>query len=111
MVCFSRIITSVRDTCADWLRGQEPADDPALKGKKDPSQGYNIKVPRRRVGPSSTQVSALVIRKTLAVFIWTPKNKVKTQSYLLFSVCWEIKLDCSSKEMLRLFFANRENPL
>ena len=46
----------VRDTCVDWFRGIEPVDDPALKGKKDPDEGYHIKVPRRNVGPSSTQV-------------------------------------------------------
>ncbi|XP_064636208.1 cytoplasmic FMR1-interacting protein-like isoform X2 [Lineus longissimus] len=50
------IITSVRDTCADWFRGVEPHDDPALKGQKDPSDGYQIRVPRRKVGPSSTQL-------------------------------------------------------
>ena len=47
---------SVRDTCADWIRGIEPQDDPALRGKKDPESGFEIKVPRRNVGPSSTQV-------------------------------------------------------
>jgi cytoplasmic FMR1 interacting protein len=50
------IIMSVRETCADWMRGTEPADDPALKGKKDPENGYDLKVPRRNVGPSSTQL-------------------------------------------------------
>ncbi|XP_064608148.1 cytoplasmic FMR1-interacting protein 2-like isoform X2 [Liolophura sinensis] len=50
------IIMSVRDTCADWLRGVEPQDDPVLKGKKDPDDGFFIKVPRRNVGPSSTQL-------------------------------------------------------
>ena len=49
-------MVSVRETCADWLRGVEPHDDPALKGKKDPDDGFHIKVPRRNVGPSSTQV-------------------------------------------------------
>ena len=44
------IIMSVRETCADWMRGTEPADDPALKGKKDPEAGYDLKVPRRNVG-------------------------------------------------------------
>lgn len=34
------IILSVRETCADWIRGIEPHDDPALKGKKDdPDKG------------------------------------------------------------------------
>ncbi|XP_041358058.1 cytoplasmic FMR1-interacting protein-like isoform X2 [Gigantopelta aegis] len=50
------IIMGVRDTCVDWLRGMEPNDDPALKGKKDPDEGFHIKVPRRNVGPSSTQL-------------------------------------------------------
>nr|CAD7203694.1 unnamed protein product [Timema douglasi] len=50
------IIVSVRETCADWQRGVEPQADPALKGKKDPDNGFGIKVPRRNVGPSSTQL-------------------------------------------------------
>ncbi|KAJ8297562.1 hypothetical protein KUTeg_024093 [Tegillarca granosa] len=50
------IIMAVRDTCVDWLRGVEPQEDPALKGKKDPDEGFVIKVPRRNVGPSSTQL-------------------------------------------------------
>ena len=50
------IIISVRETCADWIRGIEPHDDPALKGKRDPEGGYDLKVPRRNVGPSSTQL-------------------------------------------------------
>ena len=56
--CFS-VIRAVRETCADWLRGEEPKDDPALKGDKDPKTqgGYRIEVPRRTVAPSSTQVS------------------------------------------------------
>lgn len=51
------IIQSVRETCADWMRGYEPSEDPALKGKKDAE--YEIKAPRRNVGPSSTQVKKL----------------------------------------------------
>ena len=50
------ILVSVRETCADWIRGIEPHDDPALKGKRDPDGGYDLKVPRRNVGPSSTQL-------------------------------------------------------
>ncbi|XP_059481300.1 cytoplasmic FMR1-interacting protein isoform X1 [Neocloeon triangulifer] len=49
------IIVSVRETCADWQRGMEPSSDPAMKGKKDP-ENFGIKVPRRNVGPSSTQL-------------------------------------------------------
>lgn len=41
---------SVRETCADWQRGVEPLSDPALRGKKDPDNGFVIKVPRRNVG-------------------------------------------------------------
>ena len=52
----SSILVSVRETCADWIRGTEPHDDPVLKGKKDPETGFEIKVPRRNVGPSSTQL-------------------------------------------------------
>lgn len=54
-----RLILSVRDTCVDWMRGVEPHDDPAMKGKKDPDEGFTIKVPRRNVGPSTTQVNCL----------------------------------------------------
>lgn len=50
------IVMSVRNTCVDWLRGVEPHEDPAMKGKKDPEDGFFIKVPRRNVGPSTTQV-------------------------------------------------------
>ncbi|XP_037086734.1 cytoplasmic FMR1-interacting protein-like isoform X2 [Pollicipes pollicipes] len=50
------IITSIRETCADWQHGVQPQDDPMLRGKKDPDSGFSIKVPRRRVGPSSTQL-------------------------------------------------------
>ncbi|XP_026473678.1 cytoplasmic FMR1-interacting protein-like [Ctenocephalides felis] len=50
------IIVSVRETCADWQTGSEPQADPVLKGKKDPDNGFPIKVPRRNVGPSSTQL-------------------------------------------------------
>nr|CAI5867665.1 unnamed protein product [Callosobruchus analis] len=50
------IIMSVRETCADWPRQFDPVQDPVLKGKKDPDTGFNIKVPRRNVGPSSTQL-------------------------------------------------------
>lgn len=49
------IIVSVRETCADWHFGVEPLGDPALKGKKDPDNGFGIKVPRRNVGESSIE--------------------------------------------------------
>jgi len=50
------ILVSVRETSADWAGGREPGDDPALRGKKDPDHGFDIKVHRRNVGPSSTQL-------------------------------------------------------
>ena len=59
------IIVAVRETCADWLRGIEPQDDPALRGKKD--DDFQMKVPRRNVGPSSTQVWTFVPKTNLYV--------------------------------------------
>ncbi|CAB3257058.1 unnamed protein product [Arctia plantaginis] len=50
------IVVSVRETCGDWARGCEPQQDPALRGKKDGEASFTIKVPRRNVGPSSTQL-------------------------------------------------------
>ncbi|GAB0094881.1 Cytoplasmic FMR1-interacting protein [Sergentomyia squamirostris] len=50
------IIMSVRESSADWQKGSESTDDPALKGKKDPDGGFKINVPRLNVGPSSTQL-------------------------------------------------------
>lgn len=52
------VLNGLRSTCADWLNGLEPADDPALKGKKDPK--FVVKpVPNRTVGPGSTQLFML----------------------------------------------------
>ncbi|KAK7504118.1 hypothetical protein BaRGS_00004422, partial [Batillaria attramentaria] len=51
-----RILKAVRETCADWYRGTEPQNDPALHGKKDPEGGFPIKLPRRNTDPSSTQL-------------------------------------------------------
>ena len=50
------ILIAVRDTCVDWYKGKEPDDDPAMRGKKDPENGFKIERPPRFVGPSSTQV-------------------------------------------------------
>lgn len=58
--CFS-IIVSVRETCADWHFGVEPLGDPALKGKKDPDNGFGIKVPRRNVGQSSILIRCIYL--------------------------------------------------
>ena len=48
-VSFS-IVASVRETCADWIRGTEPHDDPVSKGKKDPENGFDIQVLRMKAG-------------------------------------------------------------
>lgn len=45
----------------DWETGHEPFNDPALRGEKDPKSGFDIKVPRRAVGPSSTQVLVIFV--------------------------------------------------
>ena len=55
-VLFS-ILLGLRTVCVDWLNNEEPKDDPALKGEKDPKTGYRVDLPRRNVGVSSTQVS------------------------------------------------------
>lgn len=47
------LITSVRDTCADWPKGFE---DPLSKGNKSSNVEVEFKVPRKNVGPSSTQL-------------------------------------------------------
>ena len=53
------ILLAIRDVCCDWLDGKERTDDPALRGEKDPKIGYNIKLPRRCIRLSSTQVSSI----------------------------------------------------
>lgn len=65
------IIVSVRETCADWIQGIEPHDDPATKGKKDPENGYDIRVPRRNVGKNDWQSEQLlsVNLRTLILYI------------------------------------------
>nr|XP_058150780.1 cytoplasmic FMR1-interacting protein 1 isoform X1 [Dasypus novemcinctus] len=50
------ILQAIRKTVCDWEAGHEPFNDPALRGEKDPKSGFDIKVPRRAVGPSSTQL-------------------------------------------------------
>ena len=50
------ILLGLRTVCVDWLN-DEPKDDPALRGEKDPKTGYRVELPHRKVGVSSTQVS------------------------------------------------------
>ena len=50
------LLSSVRDTCADWAKGFE---DPLTKGNKLSSSSMSevdMQVPRRNVGPGSTQL-------------------------------------------------------
>lgn len=55
---FTSVLQAIRKTICDWEGGREPPNDPCLRGEKDPKGGFDIKVPRRAVGPSSTQVSS-----------------------------------------------------
>ncbi|WAQ99149.1 CYFIP-like protein [Mya arenaria] len=57
------IVMSVRNTCVDWLRGVEPNEDPAMKGKKDPEEGFQIKVPRRNLYMVRTMLESLIAEK------------------------------------------------
>ena len=50
------VLQAIRKTVCDWDGAREPPNDPCLRGEKDPKGGFDIKVPRRAVGPSSTQV-------------------------------------------------------
>uniref|UniRef100_A0A8C7WN88 Cytoplasmic FMR1-interacting protein n=1 Tax=Oryzias sinensis TaxID=183150 RepID=A0A8C7WN88_9TELE len=50
------VLQAIRKTVCDWEGAREPPNDPCLRGEKDPKGGFDIKVPRRAVGPSSTQV-------------------------------------------------------
>lgn len=54
--CHCSVLQAIRKTVCDWETGREPHNDPALRGEKDPKGGFDIKVPRRAVGPSTTQV-------------------------------------------------------
>ncbi|EDQ89698.1 uncharacterized protein MONBRDRAFT_32353 [Monosiga brevicollis MX1] len=49
------VLMGMRNTCTDWSTGQEPQDDPYLKGEKD-QNWKRPEVQARRVGLSSTQL-------------------------------------------------------
>lgn len=53
--------------CVDWLNNEEPRDDPALRGEKDPKTGYRVELPHRKVGVSSTQVSCIATETSSVV--------------------------------------------
>lgn len=48
---------TIRDTGSDFAFDvKKKDDDPILKGEKDSKSGYQVAIPDRNVGPSSTQV-------------------------------------------------------
>ncbi|KAA8589716.1 hypothetical protein FQN60_013081 [Etheostoma spectabile] len=67
---------AIRKTVCDWETGREPPNDPALRGEKDPKGGFDIKVPRRAVGPSSTQL--YMVRTMLESLIADKSGSKKT---------------------------------
>ncbi|GCC37897.1 hypothetical protein chiPu_0016406 [Chiloscyllium punctatum] len=70
------LVEAIRKTICDWENGREPANDPCLKGDKDPKGGFDIKVPRRSVGPSSTQL--YMVRTMLESLIADKSGSKKT---------------------------------
>ena len=48
---------TIRDTGSDFASDiKKKRDDPILRGEKDSKTGYQVTLPDRDVGPSSTQV-------------------------------------------------------
>ncbi|XP_032829340.1 cytoplasmic FMR1-interacting protein 2 [Petromyzon marinus] len=70
------ILQAIRKTCGDWEGGAEPASDPCLRGEKDPKGGFELHVPRRTVGPSSTQL--YMVRTMLESLIADKSGSRKT---------------------------------
>ncbi|XP_036834862.1 cytoplasmic FMR1-interacting protein 1 homolog isoform X3 [Oncorhynchus mykiss] len=70
------VLQAIRKTICDWEAGHEPHNDPALRGEKDPKGGFDIKVPRRAVGPSSTQL--YMVRTMLESLIADKSGSKKT---------------------------------
>uniref|UniRef100_A0A8C6D232 Cytoplasmic FMR1 interacting protein 2 n=1 Tax=Moschus moschiferus TaxID=68415 RepID=A0A8C6D232_MOSMO len=70
------VLQAIRKTICDWEGGREPPNDPCLKGEKDPKGGFDIKVPRRAVGPSSTQL--YMVRTMLESLIADKSGSKKT---------------------------------
>ena len=54
-MCF-RVVTAIRETCADWINNKEDPNDPAIKGEKDPKTGHKVRIKNRACGLSSTQL-------------------------------------------------------
>lgn len=94
---------SVRETCADWHFGVEPLGDPALKGKKDPDNGFGIKVPRRNVGKIEKKLHLSILHKFLTfkinIFCLGPSS---TQLYMVRTMLESLIADKSGgKRTLR----------
>ncbi|KAK7922550.1 hypothetical protein WMY93_009452 [Mugilogobius chulae] len=70
------VLQAIRKTVCDWDSGREPPNDPCLRGEKDPKGGFDIKVPRRAVGPSSTQL--YMVRTMLESLIADKSGSKKT---------------------------------
>ncbi|KAF4078796.1 hypothetical protein AMELA_G00185560 [Ameiurus melas] len=70
------VLQAIRKTICDWETGREPHNDPALRGEKDPKGGFDIKVPRRAVGPSSTQL--YMVRTMLESLVADKSGSKKT---------------------------------
>ncbi|TNN52054.1 Cytoplasmic FMR1-interacting protein 2 [Liparis tanakae] len=70
------VLQAIRKTVCDWDGVREPPNDPCLRGEKDPKGGFDIKVPRRAVGPSSTQL--YMVRTMLESLIADKSGSKKT---------------------------------
>uniref|UniRef100_A0A8C7WNC4 Cytoplasmic FMR1 interacting protein 2 n=1 Tax=Oryzias sinensis TaxID=183150 RepID=A0A8C7WNC4_9TELE len=70
------VLQAIRKTVCDWEGAREPPNDPCLRGEKDPKGGFDIKVPRRAVGPSSTQL--YMVRTMLESLIADKSGSKKT---------------------------------
>uniref|UniRef100_A0A8D0GPZ1 Cytoplasmic FMR1 interacting protein 2 n=1 Tax=Sphenodon punctatus TaxID=8508 RepID=A0A8D0GPZ1_SPHPU len=70
------VLQAIRKTICDWEGSREPPNDPCLRGEKDPKGGFDIKVPRRAVGPSSTQL--YMVRTMLESLIADKSGSKKT---------------------------------
>lgn len=80
------VLQAIRKTICDWETGREPHNDPALRGEKDPKGGFDIKVPRRAVGPSSTQVRIVLLHNFYPVngrnILYTHLDNVNPALYI-----------------------------
>ncbi|KAG7260100.1 hypothetical protein CRUP_010158 [Coryphaenoides rupestris] len=82
---------AIRKTICDWEGAREPPNDPCLRGEKDPKGGFDIKVPRRAVGPSSTQL--YMVRTMLESLIADKSGSKKTLRSSLDGPIMSIALD------------------